>query len=162
MKKRCCLTRSVNLQEVQPQPSCFLALTRTALGVAPGTGPSWFLCCTLCTWVIPACNPRGRAPCPAEDGWVCEAAFSLSPLSSLFLCVCTCSSSDGSASQAQNLPNSQVLWPDEAVCLRRKKRHSRPDPFARLSDLCHRQLPEDQTAILSSVEHDDPGHATLL
>ncbi|KAJ8788266.1 hypothetical protein J1605_022560 [Eschrichtius robustus] len=69
---------------------------------------------------------------------------------------------DGSASQAQNLPNSQVLWPDEAVCLRRKKRHSRPDPFARLSDLCHRQLPEDQTAILSSVEHDDPSHATLL
>ena len=36
------------------------------------------------------------------------------------------------------------------------------DPFARLSDLCHRQLPEDQKAILSSVEHDDPGHATLL
>ncbi|MXQ88858.1 hypothetical protein E5288_WYG012198 [Bos mutus] len=70
--------------------------------------------------------------------------------------------SDGSASQAQHLPNSQVLWPDEAVCLRRKKRHSRPDPFARLSDLCHRQLPEDQKAILSSVEHDDPGHATLL
>ncbi|KAB1255065.1 hypothetical protein Cadr_000028681 [Camelus dromedarius] len=70
--------------------------------------------------------------------------------------------SDGSASQAQRLPDPQVLWPDEAVCLRRKKRHSRPDPFARLSDLCHRQLPEDQTAILSSVEHDDPGHATLL
>lgn len=70
--------------------------------------------------------------------------------------------SDGSASQAQQLPNSQVLWPDEAVCLRKKKRHSRPDPFARLSDLCHRQLPEDQTAILNSVDHDDPGHATLL
>ncbi|XP_051690467.1 protein turtle homolog B isoform X1 [Oryctolagus cuniculus] len=70
--------------------------------------------------------------------------------------------SDGSASQAQQPPNSQVLWPDEAVCLRKKKRHSRPDPFARLSDLCHRQLPEDQTAILNSVDHDDPGHATLL
>uniref|UniRef100_A0A8C9M903 Protein turtle homolog B n=1 Tax=Panthera tigris altaica TaxID=74533 RepID=A0A8C9M903_PANTA len=70
--------------------------------------------------------------------------------------------SDGSASQAQQLPDSQVLWPDEAVCLRKKKRHSRPDPFARLSDLCHRQLPEDQTAILNSVDHDDPGHATLL
>ncbi|XP_041512913.1 protein turtle homolog B isoform X2 [Microtus oregoni] len=70
--------------------------------------------------------------------------------------------SDGSASQAQQLPNSQVLSPDEAVCLRKKKRHSRPDPFARLSDLCHRQLPEDQTAILNSVDHDDPGHATLL
>uniref|UniRef100_A0A5F8A254 Protein turtle homolog B n=1 Tax=Macaca mulatta TaxID=9544 RepID=A0A5F8A254_MACMU len=70
--------------------------------------------------------------------------------------------SDGSASQAQQLPSSQVLWPDEAVCLRKKKRHSRPDPFARLSDLCHRQLPEDQTAILNSVDHDDPGHATLL
>lgn len=69
---------------------------------------------------------------------------------------------DGSASQAQQLPNSQVLSPDEAVCLRKKKRHSRPDPFARLSDLCHRQLPEDQTAILNSVDHDDPGHATLL
>ncbi|XP_014399136.1 PREDICTED: protein turtle homolog B, partial [Myotis brandtii] len=70
--------------------------------------------------------------------------------------------SDGPASQAQQLPNSQVLWPDEAVCLRKKKRHARPDPFARLSDLCHRQLPEDQTAILNSVDHDDPGHATLL
>ncbi|XP_034789977.3 protein turtle homolog B isoform X2 [Pan paniscus] len=70
--------------------------------------------------------------------------------------------SDDSASQTQQLPNSQVLWPDEAVCLRKKKRHSRPDPFARLSDLCHRQLPEDQTAILNSVDHDDPGHATLL
>ncbi|CAK7317270.1 Protein turtle homolog B [Vulpes lagopus] len=70
--------------------------------------------------------------------------------------------SDGPASQAQQLPDSQVLWPDEAVCLRKKKRHSRPDPFARLSDLCHRQLPEDQTAILNSVDHDDPGHATLL
>lgn len=72
------------------------------------------------------------------------------------------SSLDGPASQAQQLPDSQVLWPDEAVCLRKKKRHSRPDPFARLSDLCHRQLPEDQTAILNSVDHDDPGHATLL
>uniref|UniRef100_A0A8C9L2T7 Immunoglobulin superfamily member 9B n=1 Tax=Pavo cristatus TaxID=9049 RepID=A0A8C9L2T7_PAVCR len=75
--------------------------------------------------------------------------------------------SNGSASQVQHLPSSQVLWPDEAVCLRKKKRHPRQDPFARLSalkdDLCHRQLPEDQTAILNSVDHDDPsGHATLL
>lgn len=76
-------------------------------------------------------------------------------------------SPDGSASQVQHLPSSQVLWPDEAVCLRKKKRHPRQDPFARLSalkdDLCHRQLPEDQTAILNSVDHDDTsGHATLL
>uniref|UniRef100_A0A8C0EUT3 Immunoglobulin superfamily member 9B n=1 Tax=Bubo bubo TaxID=30461 RepID=A0A8C0EUT3_BUBBB len=75
--------------------------------------------------------------------------------------------SNGSASQVQQLPSSQVLWPDEAVCLRKKKRHPRQDPFARLSalkdDLCHRQLPEDQTAILNSVDHDDTsGHATLL
>ncbi|XP_039352499.1 protein turtle homolog B isoform X7 [Mauremys reevesii] len=75
--------------------------------------------------------------------------------------------SNGSASQVQQLPNSQVLWPDEAVSLRKKKRHSRQDPFARLSalkdDLCHRQLPEDQTAILNSVDPDDSGgHATLL
>ncbi|CAM5121158.1 unnamed protein product [Natator depressus] len=75
--------------------------------------------------------------------------------------------SNGSASQVQHLPNSQVLSPDEAVSLRKKKRHSRQDPFARLSalkdDLCHRQLPEDQTAILNSVDHDDSGgHATLL
>lgn len=83
------------------------------------------------------------------------------PFSHLFSCV-SVFSVDGSASQAQQLPNSQVLSPDEAVCLRKKKRHSRPDPFARLSDLCHRQLPEDQTAILNSVDHDDPGHATLL
>jgi len=74
---------------------------------------------------------------------------------------------DGSASQVQHLPSSQVLSPDEAVCLRKKKRHPRQDPFARLSalkdDLCHRQLPEDQTAILNSVDHDDAsGHATLL
>lgn len=84
-----------------------------------------------------------------------------STISLRFFCV-SVSSVDGSASQDQQLPNSQVLWPDEAVCLRKKKRHSRPDPFARLSDLCHRQLPEDQTAILNSVDHDDPGHATLL
>lgn len=77
-------------------------------------------------------------------------------------------SSDGSASQVQQQhPNSQVLWPDEAVCLRKKKRHPRQDPFARLSalkdDLCHRHVPEDQTAILNSVDHDDSsGHATLL
>ncbi|XP_026564909.1 protein turtle homolog B, partial [Pseudonaja textilis] len=75
--------------------------------------------------------------------------------------------SNGSASQVQQHPNSQVLWPDEAVCLRKKKRHSRQDPFARLSalkdDLCHRQVPEDQTAILNNVDHDDSsGHATLL
>ncbi|NXY78473.1 TUTLB protein, partial [Glareola pratincola] len=74
---------------------------------------------------------------------------------------------NGSASQVQHLPSSQVLSPDEAVCLRKKKRHPRQDPFARLSalkdDLCHRQLPEDQTAILNSVDHDDAGgHATLL
>ncbi|XP_070621222.1 protein turtle homolog B [Erythrolamprus reginae] len=75
--------------------------------------------------------------------------------------------SNGSASQVQHHLNSQVLWPDEAVCLRKKKRHSRQDPFARLSalkdDLCHRQIPEDQTAILNNVDHDDSsGHATLL
>ncbi|KAJ6656026.1 hypothetical protein lerEdw1_004431, partial [Lerista edwardsae] len=75
---------------------------------------------------------------------------------------------NGSASQVQQQhPNSQVLWPDEAVCLRKKKRHPRQDPFARLSalkdDLCHRHVPEDQTAILNSVDHDDSsGHATLL
>nr|XP_056716723.1 protein turtle homolog B [Euleptes europaea] len=74
---------------------------------------------------------------------------------------------NGSASQVQQHPNSQVLWPDEAVCLRKKKRHPRQDPFARLSalkdDFCHRQVPEDQTAILNSVDHDDSsGHATLL
>ncbi|XP_027743860.1 protein turtle homolog B isoform X1 [Empidonax traillii] len=74
---------------------------------------------------------------------------------------------NGSASQVQHPPSSQVLSPDEAVCLRKKKRHPRQDPFARLSalkdDLCHRQLPEDQTAILNSVDHDDTsGHATLL
>lgn len=83
----------------------------------------------------------------------------------LFFSSVSCTSSsflDGPASQAQQLPNSQVLWPDEAVCLRKKKRHSRPDPFARLSDLYHRQLPEDQKAILNSMDHDDPGHATLL
>ncbi|KAM7226479.1 hypothetical protein CapIbe_022624 [Capra ibex] len=100
-------------------------------------------------------------PCRGQRG--CTTGFSFLPYFPPFLsCVHLLPFLDGSASQAQHLPNSQVLWPDEAVCLRRKKRHSRPDPFARLSDLCHRQLPEDQKAILSSVEHDDPGHATLL
>lgn len=93
------------------------------------------------------------------DAWSVRGSESSSH--SVFL-MCLSPSLDGSASQAQQLPSSQVLWPDEAVCLRKKKRHSRPDPFARLSDLCHRQLPEDQTAILNSVDHDDPGHATLL
>ncbi|XP_069080556.1 protein turtle homolog B [Pleurodeles waltl] len=75
--------------------------------------------------------------------------------------------SDDSASQVQPLPHSQVLRPEEAAYLRKKKRTPRQDPFARLSslkdDLCHRPQSDDQKAILTSVEQEDPGgHATLL
>lgn len=106
--------------------------------------------------------PEMQNMCPGR--WKGECVRLLYSFSTTFSLSCAPVrfSLDGSASQAQQLPNSQVLWPDEAVCLRKKKRHSRPDPFARLSDLCHRQLPEDQTAILNSVDQDDPGHATLL
>lgn len=107
-------------------------------------------------------EPRVRA-LAGEQGGCARPPASFSPaFSSFHCCVCVSAFPDGPASQAQQLPNSQALWPDDAVLLRKKKRHSRPDPFARLSDLCHRQLPEDQTAILSSMDHDDPGHATLL
>ena len=87
MKKRCCLARSVNLQEVEPQPSCFRALTRTALGAAPGAGPAWFLCCTFCTGAILACDSRGRAPCPQRTAGGVRLP---SPFhrSLLFSCVC--------------------------------------------------------------------------
>ena len=157
------MTRSESA-EVQPCPPCFPAPTRAALGEA-GVLSSLlhFLLWSLGRWVAPACGPGGQATCPAGgSGGAPLASHSHHTLFLSCLVLHLLPSLDGSASQAQHLPNSQVLWPDEAVCLRRKKRHSRPDPFARLSDLCHRQLPEDQKAILSSVEHDDPGHATLL
>ncbi|EPQ10724.1 hypothetical protein D623_10003209 [Myotis brandtii] len=114
----------------------------------------------------PLClSPKPGGCVPAGERGACARAAVFLLTHSLFFPPLLCArptSLDGPASQAQQLPNSQVLWPDEAVCLRKKKRHARPDPFARLSDLCHRQLPEDQTAILNSVDHDDPGHATLL
>ncbi|XP_064424709.1 protein turtle homolog B [Latimeria chalumnae] len=76
--------------------------------------------------------------------------------------------SDLSTSQAQQPRNTQVLQPEEAVYLRKKKRHARQDPYARFSALKeelsrHRHQPEDQKAILASMDCDDhTGHATLL
>ncbi|XP_043937066.1 protein turtle homolog B [Protopterus annectens] len=76
--------------------------------------------------------------------------------------------SDISASQVQQLHNSQVLQPEEALYLRKKKKHSRQDPCAQLSALKeglgkYRHQPEDQKAILASMDYDDQQeHATLI
>ncbi|KAJ8275934.1 hypothetical protein COCON_G00076860 [Conger conger] len=67
-------------------------------------------------------------------------------------------------SQTQQLHASQVLQPEEALYLRKKKkRPARQDPYARFSALLYRRPPrEDQKAILASMDTGDPDHATLL
>lgn len=66
-----------------------------------------------------------------------------------------------STSQTQQLRDSQVLQPEEALYLRKKKK--RQDPYARFSALLYRRPPrEDQKAILASMDTVDPDHATLL
>ncbi|XP_018610819.1 protein turtle homolog B isoform X2 [Scleropages formosus] len=69
-----------------------------------------------------------------------------------------------STSQTQQLHTSQVLLPEEALYLRKKKkRPARQDPYARFSALLYRRPPrEDQKAILASMDTADPDHATLL
>ncbi|KAJ8398965.1 hypothetical protein AAFF_G00416320 [Aldrovandia affinis] len=67
-------------------------------------------------------------------------------------------------SQTQQFHASQVLQPEEALYLRKKKkRPARQDPYARFSALLYRRPPrEDQKAILASMDTGDPDHATLL
>lgn len=69
-----------------------------------------------------------------------------------------------STSQTQQAYTSQVLQPEEALYLRKKKK--RPilhDPYTRFSALLYRRPPrEDQKAILASMDNIDPDHATLL
>ncbi|XP_058866115.1 protein turtle homolog B isoform X2 [Acipenser ruthenus] len=67
----------------------------------------------------------------------------------------------GPSSQTQQPHASQVLQLEEALYLR-KKRQSRQDPYARFSALLYRRRPEDQKAILASMDTADPNHATLL
>lgn len=69
-----------------------------------------------------------------------------------------------STSQTQQAYTSQVLQPEEALYLRKKKK--RPilhDPYTRFSALLYRRpLREDQKAILASMDSIDLDHATLL
>lgn len=69
-----------------------------------------------------------------------------------------------STSQTQQAYTSQVLQPEEALYLRKKKK--RPilhDPYTRFSALLYRRPPrEDQKAILASMDNIDLDHATLL
>ncbi|XP_039620095.1 protein turtle homolog B isoform X2 [Polypterus senegalus] len=67
------------------------------------------------------------------------------------------------SSQIQQPRASQVLRPEEALYLRKKKKRSiQQDPYARFSALLYRRRPEDQKAILASMDMADPDHATLL
>ncbi|XP_015193152.2 protein turtle homolog B isoform X1 [Lepisosteus oculatus] len=68
------------------------------------------------------------------------------------------------ASQTQQPRASQVLQPEEALYLRKKKRRpARQDPYARFSALLYRRpAREDQKAILASMDTADPDHSTLL
>uniref|UniRef100_A0A8C2D4Z8 Immunoglobulin superfamily, member 9Bb n=1 Tax=Cyprinus carpio TaxID=7962 RepID=A0A8C2D4Z8_CYPCA len=67
-------------------------------------------------------------------------------------------------SQTQQPHTSQVLQPEEALYLRKKKKKlTRQDPYTRFSALLYRRPPrEDQKAILASMDSADPDHATLL
>lgn len=69
-----------------------------------------------------------------------------------------------STSQTQQAYTSQVLQPEEALYLRKKKkRPSLYDPYTRFSALLYRRpLQEDQKAILASMDNIDLDHATLL
>ncbi|XP_056587685.1 protein turtle homolog B isoform X2 [Triplophysa dalaica] len=68
------------------------------------------------------------------------------------------------ASQTQQPHTSQVLQPEEALYLRKKKKKlTRQDPYTRFSALLYRRpAREDQKAILASMDTADPDHATLL
>ncbi|KAF6738534.1 hypothetical protein FQA47_022018 [Oryzias melastigma] len=69
-----------------------------------------------------------------------------------------------STSQTQQSYTSQVLQPEGALYLRKKKK--RPilhDPYTRFSALLYRRpTREDQKAILASMDNIDLDHATLL
>ncbi|KAF7205648.1 protein turtle homolog B isoform X3 [Nothobranchius furzeri] len=69
-----------------------------------------------------------------------------------------------STSQTQQAYTSQVLQPEEALYLRKKrKRPILHDPYTRFSALLYRRPPEeDQRAILASVDNMDLDHATFL
>lgn len=69
-----------------------------------------------------------------------------------------------STSQTQPAYTSQVLQPEEALYLRKKKkRQLLHDPYMRFSALLYRRpLQDDQKAILACMDNIDPDHATLL
>ncbi|XP_038132133.1 protein turtle homolog B-like [Cyprinodon tularosa] len=69
-----------------------------------------------------------------------------------------------STSQTQQAYTSQVLPPEEALYLcKKKKRPILHDPYARFSALVYRRPPrEDQKAILASMDHMDSDHGTFL
>lgn len=58
---------------------------------------------------------------------------------------------------------SQLLQPEEALYLRKKKRPILHEPYTRFSALLYRRPPrEDQKAILASMDNIDLDHSTLL
>ncbi|KAM4727216.1 protein turtle homolog B-like isoform 4-T4 [Anableps anableps] len=69
-----------------------------------------------------------------------------------------------STSQTQQAYTSQVLQPEEALYLcKKKKRPILHDPYARFSALLYRRQPrEDQKAILASMDNMELDHATFL
>ncbi|KAG7224646.1 hypothetical protein INR49_011399, partial [Caranx melampygus] len=69
-----------------------------------------------------------------------------------------------SQTQTQQAYTSQVLQPEEALYLRKKrKRPILHDPYTRFSALLYRRPPrEDQKAILACMDNIDLDHATLL
>lgn len=69
-----------------------------------------------------------------------------------------------STTQTQQAYTSQVLKPEDALYLyKKKKRPLLHDPYACFSALLYRQSPqEDQKAIMASMDNLDPDHATLL
>ncbi|KAM4547019.1 protein turtle homolog B isoform 1-T1 [Fundulus diaphanus] len=69
-----------------------------------------------------------------------------------------------STSQTQQAYTSQVLQPEEALYLcKKKKRPILHDPYTRFSALLYRRPPrEDQKAILASIDNMDLDHATFL
>lgn len=96
----------------------------------------------------------------------CDLCLCTSVISRSTLCWLTsrCLDPGVSTSQTQQPHTSQVLPPEEALYLRKKKRKlTRQDPYARFSALLYRRPPQDdQKAILASMDTVDPDHATFL
>lgn len=121
--------------------------------------------CIFCAWYIRfdcvlSCPTRAYVSL-SQNRCLCTSLIFRSTLCWLTSC---CLGSGVSTSQTQQPHTSQVLPPEEALYLRKKKRKlTRQDPYARFSALLYRRLPQDdQKAILASMDTVDPDHATFL